>query len=319
LRRLSVDTDKCSSHVFRVTKADRLRDALDRFGRRFYAAPSQVGAKPFHHARRRGASLRPECAAELAQAHANSLCQSLDGERFGNMIAGIAKGSDNPVILWCQIDRSCELRLPAVATMIDDKVLCHRLGDGKTVVLLDQSQSQIDPSGDARRSPYVAVPTEDAICLDAHGWVVSLKACCVPPVRGRSTPVQQSSRREGECTCADTRNAPASARCLHKTALHTNRWGRIDRPAHDHERIEHGIIERCGGSRHAKAVRNGAGVGCEDVDSVRGISELVICSFKDRSGTGEVEHLKSWGDVKADRLHGRIIGKFDLSVKWPRP
>jgi hypothetical protein len=41
---------------------------------------------------------------------------------------------------------------------------------------------------------------------------------------------------------------------------------------------------------------------------------LVICSFKDGSGTGEVEHLKSWGDVKADRVHGRIIGKFDLSV-----
>jgi len=79
--------------------------------------------------------------------------------------------------------------------------------------------------------------------------------------------------------------------------------------------IEHGIIERCGGSRHAKAVRNGAGVGCKDVDAIRRSSELVICSFKDGSGTGEVEQLKSCGDVKADRLHGRIVGKFDLSVK----
>jgi hypothetical protein len=74
LRRLPVDTDKCSSHVFRVTKADRLRNALDRFGRRLYAASSEVGAKPFHHASRRGASLRPERAAELAQAHASRLC-----------------------------------------------------------------------------------------------------------------------------------------------------------------------------------------------------------------------------------------------------
>jgi hypothetical protein len=90
LRRLSVATDKCSSHVFRVTKADRLRDALDRFGRRFYAAPSQVSAKPFHHTRGRGASLRPECAAELAQAHTNRLCQSLKGERFRPLAARYA-------------------------------------------------------------------------------------------------------------------------------------------------------------------------------------------------------------------------------------
>jgi hypothetical protein len=44
--------------------------------------------------------------------------------------------------------------------------------------------------------------------------------------------------------------------------------------------------------RHAKAVRNGAGVSCKDVDSIRRIPELVICSFKDGSGTGEVEHLR---------------------------
>src|SRR2546430_7193297 len=73
LRRLSVDADECSSHVFRVTEADRFRDAFDRFGSRFYAASGQIGAEPFHHTRWRGASLRPECAAELAQAHANRL------------------------------------------------------------------------------------------------------------------------------------------------------------------------------------------------------------------------------------------------------
>jgi len=35
------------SHVFRVTEADRVRDAFDRFGSRLYAASGQVGAKPF--------------------------------------------------------------------------------------------------------------------------------------------------------------------------------------------------------------------------------------------------------------------------------
>ena len=38
LRRLSVDADKCPSHVFRVTEPDRLRDAFDRFHSRLYPA-----------------------------------------------------------------------------------------------------------------------------------------------------------------------------------------------------------------------------------------------------------------------------------------
>src|SRR6266850_906643 len=117
-----------------------------------------------------------------------------------------------------QIGGSCELRLSAMAAMVDDEVLCHAFGDGKTMVLLDQSQREIDPGRDARRSPYVAVPTEDTICLNPDGWVLSLKARCISPVRRRSTPVQQSSRREGECTGADAHNAPASARCLHNMA-----------------------------------------------------------------------------------------------------
>jgi hypothetical protein len=149
LRRLSVDTDECPSHVFRLTEADRLRDAFDRFGSRLYAASGQISAEPFHHARGCGASLRPEGAAELAQAHANRLRQTLDGEHFGDVIASIANGSGNPVILWRQIDGSCELRLSAIAAMIDDEVLCHAFGDGKTMVLFDQSQRKIDAGRDA--------------------------------------------------------------------------------------------------------------------------------------------------------------------------
>src|SRR4029077_8335423 len=218
LRRLPVDADECPPHVFGVTEADRARDAFDRFGSRLYAASGHIGAEPFHHTRGCGASLCPECAAELAQAHADRLRQTLDGERLGEVITSMANGSGNPVILWRKIDGRCELGLSAMAAMVDNEVLCHAFGDGKTMVLLDQSQREIDAGRDARRSPYVAVPTEDAICLNPDGWVLSLKARCILPVRRRSTPVQQSSRREGECTGADAHNAPASARCLHNTA-----------------------------------------------------------------------------------------------------
>src|SRR6266478_6774407 len=48
LRRLSVNADECPPHVFGVTEADRLRDAFDRFGSRFYAAAGQIDAEPFH-------------------------------------------------------------------------------------------------------------------------------------------------------------------------------------------------------------------------------------------------------------------------------
>jgi hypothetical protein len=50
------------------------------------------------------------------------------------------------------------------------------------------------------------------------------------------------------------------------------------------------------------------------MDPVGRASELAICRFKCTGWTGEVEHLKPWGNVKADRVHGRIIGKFDLPV-----
>jgi hypothetical protein len=76
-----------------------------------------------------------------------------------------------------------------MATMVDDKVLCDALGDVETMVLLDQSQGEIDSGGNARRSPYVSVPAVDAIRLDPDGWIVSLKASSKSPMRRRSTPV----------------------------------------------------------------------------------------------------------------------------------
>jgi len=37
-----------------------------------------------------------------------------------------------------------------MATMVGDEVLCDALGDGETMVLLDQSQREIDAGRDAR-------------------------------------------------------------------------------------------------------------------------------------------------------------------------
>src|SRR5713226_8678341 len=105
-----------------------------------------------------------------------------------------------------------------MATMVDDKVLCDALGDGETMVLLDQGQREIDSGRDACRSPYVAVPTVDAIRLNPDRWIFSLKASCKSPVRRRSTSVQQPSCRERECARADARHAPAPVRSVNDTA-----------------------------------------------------------------------------------------------------
>ena len=78
--------------------------------------------------------------------------------------------------------------------------------------------------------------------------------------------------------------------------------------------MTHGIIERRSSSDHAKAVRYGTLISCEDTDPIGGSFELVICRFKRTGRTGEVQHLKPWRNVEADRIHGRIIGKFDLPV-----
>src|SRR5213075_2541291 len=102
------------------------------------------------------------------------------------------------------------------------------------------------------------------------GWVLSLKARCISPVRRRSTPVQQSSRREGECTGADAHNAPASVRCLHNLAQR----------ASGYERIEHGIIERLSSDSHAKAACHGTLISRKDMEPIGGTFEVVICRFE---------------------------------------
>src|SRR5258708_36767232 len=105
-----------------------------------------------------------------------------------------------------------------MATMVDDEVLCDALGDVETMVLLDQSQGEIDSGGNARRSPYVSVPAIDAIRLDPDRWIVSLKASSKSPMRRRSTSVQQPSRPERECPRANPPHPPAPVRTLPEPA-----------------------------------------------------------------------------------------------------
>ena len=65
---------------------------------------------------------------------------------------------------------------------------------------------------------YAMADFTDAIRLDPDGWIVSLKASSKSPMRRRSTPVQQPSRRERECARADARHAPAPVRSVHDAA-----------------------------------------------------------------------------------------------------
>jgi hypothetical protein len=146
--------------------------------------------------------------------------------------------------------------------------------------------------------------------LNSDGRVFSLKSSCISPVRGRSTSIQQSSRREGKCACADARNPPASARGFNKTAQRISRYERIDRASDDDECIEHGSIKRHCISHHSKAVHHGPLISRKDQEPIGGAFELAIRGFECPGRTGEVEHLKPWGNVETDSGHGRIIGKF---------
>jgi hypothetical protein len=148
LRRLPVDADEGPPHVFRVAKTNGLRNAFDRFARRLNSTASQIRTESFDHAGGRCPGLCSEYTAELPEAHARRLRQTVNRERFGNVIAGITKRRGEPIAPWSQIDGSCELRLAAMATMVDDKMLRYSFGNRKTVVLLDQRQSKIDAGCD---------------------------------------------------------------------------------------------------------------------------------------------------------------------------
>ena len=89
----------------------------------------------------------------------------------------------------------------------------------------------------------------------------------------------------------------------------------LDWSADNDERIEHGIIERRSSDSHAKAACHGTLISRKDMEPIGRTFEVVICRFEGAGRTGEVEHLKAWGNVKADRPHGRMIGNYDLAVK----
>ena len=88
----------------------------------------------------------------------------------------------------------------------------------------------------------------------------------------------------------------------------------VPRGCEDDQRIDHGFIERRSGSSYAKTVRYGTRLGRKHVDPIGRTSKLAIGRFERACRTCEVKHRKPGGDVKADRAHGRMIGKFDLPV-----
>jgi hypothetical protein len=71
--------------------------------------PRAISARSRSTTPGRGAGLRPECATELASAHPDCFRQIFEGRRFGDVIAGVADGGGNTIVLRCQIDRGREL------------------------------------------------------------------------------------------------------------------------------------------------------------------------------------------------------------------
>lgn len=256
--------------------------------------------------------MRSECPAELAQAHTSRLSQPLDRKFLGNVISCVAKGSGDPIALWRKIDRRGELRLSAMATVVDNQMLGHGFGDGEAVIFLDESQREIDAGSDARRRPNIAVPAEDVVGLDANGGIIALEPGGMSPVGCRSAPVQQPSRRQRECPGADARNAAGPTRSLDYSVQSLSGERRVDPSPDNDQSIEHAVVECCSSRGDAKAAGDSPNAGRHDMDLVGRTSDLAICRLERAGRTSQVEHLKSWRNVEAERIHGRMIGKFDV-------
>jgi len=52
------------------------------------------------------------------------------------VITGETKRGGNAIVFRCQIGRGGELRLAAMATVVDDEVLCDALGNSETMIVI---------------------------------------------------------------------------------------------------------------------------------------------------------------------------------------
>src|SRR6185312_3446301 len=100
------------------------------------------------------------------------------------------------------------LRLPTMPSLMHHQLLRRASRDGGAEVVLDQRQRQVDPRGNARRGPQLAVPHEHPVGIQAHFRVAQPEAFGRVPVRGGAPAVEQAGLRQEECAGADARRAP---------------------------------------------------------------------------------------------------------------
>jgi hypothetical protein len=76
------------------------------------------------------------------------------------------------------------------------------------MVVLDQREREIHPSGDTGRSPHLAVAHVDAVGLDIDRREARREHVAHRPVGGRPTPVEQAGPGEQPSAGADRRHPP---------------------------------------------------------------------------------------------------------------
>lgn len=97
LRRLPIGTDKRFAHTLRLAKANDLSNFIECLSSVLDHGPRRVDTKALDCLGGCAARFGHENTRELTRAHAGDACQSFDGERFVQMIAGILKCLSNAV------------------------------------------------------------------------------------------------------------------------------------------------------------------------------------------------------------------------------
>ncbi len=161
-----------------------------RRGRRLGAeGPGEV---PFAHGRPAGEGGDAEVRSEVVGQPALHLGDSWRASRLG-------------------LQLGAELRLAAGSSGEHDQPARHGVGDLGAVVVVDQRQGQVDPSGHPRRGPAVTVLDVDAIRFDDHGWTALGQLVAPGPVRRGPIAIKQPGGGKHEGSGAHRRDPPGVA------------------------------------------------------------------------------------------------------------
>src|SRR5262249_2819432 len=95
-----------------------------------------------------------------------------------------------------QGERRAELRLSAWPFEENDELACDRQRDPLAEIRLDERQRQIDPGGEAGRSPEGSISDEDRIGARAHRGKSACEFGTSPPMRNCSAAIEEAGSRQ---------------------------------------------------------------------------------------------------------------------------